>query len=296
MRGVAEERDASSDGDSSNDVQVVQVYRDDFVRIVSDKDVSQAQARSLADRIEKAWQFDSRNQHWEDQKRLDRPLTVAVLSREAFGDLTGDFTGSTAGVTTGPDLFAVPETVLGRQQAQDENTIAHELGHVQDLREAGKQIDQIPIYLQEGKEYLLGEEYPLAEGMKNPHLQYVADALARLKGTDASWLLSHFRTVQDEGRPGNVGFFGEVTGALFVEFLRVHLGAGDAVDKLADVVEAVGHGEEFPTAFRKRFGMELSDAEKAFVQFIGKTEGNPAERLAGTLFDPAAKPAPARVA
>lgn len=276
----------SEDEGGGDGIRVSEVYSDDQVQIVSDEKVSAAKAKSLANRIEKAWDFDESRQHWADPTPLQKPLTVAVLSNDAFGKLTGDTTGATAGVTTGPDLFAVPDRVLGRRNAQDENTIAHELGHIQDIRECGERIEDVPIYLQEGKEYLLGECYPLEEKMKNPHITYVGDALKRLTGKDADWLMKHFRHAADEQASGNVGFFGEVTGALFVEFLRVRLNHPDAVAQVAGVISDVGKGKSYDAAFRSHFGLSPKEAEKQFVDFIARTDGNPVARLEGTLFDP----------
>src|SRR5207253_3037682 len=102
-----------------------------------------------------AYQFDSSVQRWDDATKLDEQITVAVLSTRAFEQLTGDSGGRVAGVTTGPNVFAVPARAVQDHSADTENTIAHELGHIQDLREAGRNIQHVPIYLQEGKEYLL---------------------------------------------------------------------------------------------------------------------------------------------
>lgn len=259
------------------------VYSDKFVRIVSDERVSQTAAKSLAARVEAAYQRDIVVQRWEDTKSLARPLTVAVLSGPGFEALTGDESGSVGGVTISADTFVVPDRVLGRATAQDQDTIAHELGHVQDLREAGARIREVPIYLQEGKEYLLGDSYP----KNNPHLRYVAQALAGVKAELAEDVMFHFRTVEDEMRSGPMGFYGETIGALYVEWLRTRAnghGFPDAIQRVANVIENVGNGRSYEAAFQKEFGESPSISEQKFIRFIKDTEGKPKERLAGTLY------------
>ncbi|MBF5041365.1 hypothetical protein FGE12_03125 [Aggregicoccus sp. 17bor-14] len=262
------------------------VYEDGQVNVVSDEPLSSAQARALAQRIEAAYAYDAAEQRWRDGGPLHTPLTVAVLSAQAFARVTGDASGSTAGVTAGPNLFVVPDSVLGRRQPQAEDTIAHELSHVQDFREAGPRLASVPIYLQEGKAYLLGDRYPQKEGLGNPHVAYVAQQLGALTARDAAAVMTHFREPQDE-TPGAFGFIGEVTGSLYVEFLRTRLGGTgfpDALERVADTVAAVGRGVSYEQAFVQRFGLPPADAERAFVRYIGETEGRPDERLRGTVY------------
>jgi hypothetical protein len=268
------------------------VYQDEHVRVVSDEPLDPAAGKALSDRIEKAYSWDEGQQHWKQPGPLGSQLTVAVLSRPVFSALTGDPTGSVAGVTTGPNLFVVPDSVIGRKSAMDDETIAHELGHVQDFREGGKGLQQVPIYLQEGKEYCLGERYPLSEKMANPHIQYVANELGKITGKDAQRVMTQFRTPQDEAGSGNFGFIGETTGALFVEYLRTRLGGKgvpDALPRVANVIAQVGSGSSYAAAFKGQFGVSPTQAESDFVRYIHQTEGNPTARLAGTLF--AQKPA-----
>lgn len=271
---------------------VREIYSDKQVKIVSDESLTVADARALAERCEAAYRFDAKAQGWSDTRPLETPLTVAVLSRGAFASVTGDSTGSVGGVTVSPNVFVVPDTVLGRRSALDENVIAHELGHVQDLREAGKAISKVPIYLQEGKEYVLGETYPLSEKMKNPHLVYVAQALGNITGADARDVMQHFRTVEDEAKSGPRGFIGETTGALYVEFLRTRLssvgpgqGKPDAMHRVANVISSVGKGASYDAAFKAQFGVSSRESETQFVAYVAATEGNPRARLSGTVFN-----------
>ena len=256
-------------------------FRDAQVRVVSDRPVSRAEAKALAARIERAWNSDTEVQRWDDQRPLQKQLTVAVLSARAFAHFTGDDTGSIAGVTTGKDLFVVPDRVLRGTSADDEDTIAHELSHVQDFREAGDAMDSVPTYLEEGKASVLGDAF----GRDAKHLADTARTMASLSADDVAYLLRNFRHASAERRPPPFVYAGEVTGALFVEYLATHV-RRDAVVRLSDAVEAAGRGTRFTTAFQQAFGLSLTEAEQRFVAFVRDTEGEPNRRLAGTLYGP----------
>jgi hypothetical protein len=262
----------------------VPVYSDEHVRVLSDERLDPTAGAALARRIEAAYRYDERVQQWKDDRRLDAPLTVAVLSAEAFARFTGDRSGSIGGVTTGPDLFVVPDRVLNGKTAMDEQVIAHELSHIQDFRQGGAAVTKVPIYLQEGKAYLLGETYPRSEHLANPHIQYVGKALGQISGEDAANVMKHFRTGEDEARSGAFGFIGETAGALFIEFMRVQMGEKHALQKVAEVVSDVGHGSTYEAAFQRQFETTPRKVEAAFVDFVTQTEGDPRERLKGTLF------------
>lgn len=256
-------------------------FQDAQVRVVSDRPLARTDARALAARIERAWESDSQQQRWDDERPLRQPLTVAVLSASGFARFTGDDTGSIAGVTTGKDLFVVPDRVLRGTSPDDENTIAHELSHVQDFREAGDAMDSVPTYLEEGKASVLGDAW----GRDPKHLANTARTMTSLSADDVAYLLRNFRHASAENRPPPFVYAGEVTGAMFVEYLATHL-RQDAVVRISDAVEAAGHGTRFTSAFQQAFGISLTEAEQRFVAFVRDTEGQPARRLAGTLYAP----------
>lgn len=256
-------------------------FEDAQVRVESDQPVSRAQAKALAARIERAYASDSSLQRWEDHGPLRQQLTVAVLSPQHFADFTGDTTGAIAGVTTGPNTIVVPERVLRGTTLDDEDTLAHELAHVQDFREAGDGIASVPTYLEEGKAYVLGDAY----AREPRHLADVARTMAALSADDVAYLLKNFRQASAERRPPQFVYAGEVMGALFVEYLATHV-KRDAVVRLCDAVEATGHGQRFTDAFKKSFGLSLPAVEQRFVDFVRETEGEPGRRLAGTLYAP----------
>lgn len=297
-RAAASQRERNSveswDGESTSlltraGVEVHEVYSDGRVHIVSDTELSQADARALARKVEAFYDWDAQQQHWKDPAPLSAPLTVAALSRSVFSALVGDPTGSVGGFTTGPGLFVMPSDSARRGGPDDDVVVAHELGHVQDFREGGARIKDVPIYLQEGKAYLLGDQAALAKGGHPRNVDDVSRALARVTADDAKKVMTGFRTSRDEATWGRYGFYGETIGALYVEYLRLHFKGGkpDAFSRVADVIAGVGHGEDYAQAFSERFGASPAEAEAGFVKWMRDTDGKPDLRLEDTLYDPA---------
>ncbi len=265
-----------------------ELYADDRVRVVTDADLTSKVGRDLARKVERFYDWDAKQQAWSDPRPLEAPLTVAALSQSTFAALTGDASGSIGGFTTGPTLFVVPEDAARRNGPEDDVVVAHELGHVQDFREAGAGLRQVPIYLQEGKEYLLGDAAAM-QGKRFPKNVYdVASALGDITAEDAALVMSDFRESKDEMVWGQYGFYGETIGALYLEFLRLHFKGGkrDALKRVAEVTTRVGRGKPFEVAFGEQFGATPKQSEDAFVKWVKQTEGLPFERLAGTLYDP----------
>jgi hypothetical protein len=254
-------------------------FHDAQVRVVSDRPLPREQAKALATRVERAWQADLEKHQWNDERPLHKQLTVAVLSRDAFERFTGDETGSIAGVTTGPDVFVMPERVLRGVSVDDQDTIAHELAHVQDFRMAGDAMAQVPTWLEEGKASVIGDAF----GRSSRHLHDAARTMAGFSADDVAYLLQNFRGPDAENQPPNFVYAGEVMGALFVEYLGAHV-KRDAVLRISDAIEAAGNGVEFGAAFRAALGLSLGEAQRRFVEFIRETEGDPNRRLAGTLY------------
>ena len=274
------------------------VWQDQFVKVVSDENLSKAKAQAVAKKIEDAARFDSAQHQWPDSKPLGKQVTVEVLSKKGFDALFGGDAGGTAGVTLGPDLMAVPDTVATKSTPDDDDTLAHEMVHVQDERIGGDRVDLVPTYLQEGKAYVLGDSYPIAlhEDANDPALRGVAQQVGNVTAAKAQDVIDHYRDPEAEEDPSRDGFVDETTGALYVEYLRTRLngtGVSDTIPRLAKVIGEVGKGATYEDAFQKQFGVSMKDSEKGFVKFVKDTEGKPAERLKGMLWE---KYLPARAA
>src|SRR5262249_23035050 len=124
--------------------------------------LSKAKAQAVAKKIEDAGKFDAAQQQWPNSSPLGKQIVVEVLSKKGFDAVLGGDSTGVAGVTLSPDLMAVPDTVATKSTPDDDDTIAHEVSHVQDERQGGNRIDLVPTYLQEGKAYVLGDSYPIA--------------------------------------------------------------------------------------------------------------------------------------
>jgi len=266
------------------------VFQDQFVRITSDENLSKAKAQAVAKKIEDAAKFDAAQQKWPDTNPLGKQVTVQVLSKKGFDAIFGGDAGGTAGVTLGPDLMAVPDTVATKSTPDDDDTLAHEVVHVQDERIGGDRVDLVPTYLQEGKAYVLGDSYPISlhEDANDPALRSVAKQVGGVNAKQAQDVIDHYRAPEAEDDPSRDGFVDETTGALYVEYLRTRLngtGVSDTIPRLAKVISEVGKGATYEDAFQKQFGVSMKDSEQGFVKYVKDTEGKPAERLKGTLWE-----------
>jgi hypothetical protein len=268
------------------------IYKDSFVTIKSDDPkMTQAQGKALAATIEDAYKFDTKTEAWQNQAPLNKgSLVVEALTKAGYDKVLGGDSTGVAGVTMGPNLMAVPENLASSTNPDDHDTIAHELNHVQDFREAGKNIDKIPVYEQEGKAYLMGDSYPIAlgEDKKDPVLGDIGNFLTKLTSAQARDVMDNYRDGSAEGDSSRNGFRDETTGALYVEFLKLHYngGSSDAIQKLAQVTSEVGSGKTYDAAFKDQFGTSSKASEDAFVKWVGDTEKDPSARMKGTLWEP----------
>jgi hypothetical protein len=268
------------------------IYQDDFCQIVTDDPkMSKTQGQSLAKKIEDAYDYDTKTEAWKNTGALKQDvLQVDALTKSGYDKLLGGDSTGVAGVTMGPNLMAVPENLAQSTNPDDDDTIAHELNHVQDFREAGDGIDKIPVYEQEGKAYTMGDSYPIHLGTdyKDPVLGDVGYFLTSVTGSQAREIMDNYRDGSAESDPSRNGYRDETTGALYVQFLKTQFqgGSPDAVQKLAQVTSDVGTGMSYDAAFQKSFGASSKSSEDAFVKFVTDTENDPAARMKGTLWEP----------
>jgi hypothetical protein len=267
------------------------VFSDGKVTVATNNAINQAVGKQVGDSYEAADDYMRSVMKFQDPAPLAKPVNVVVLTQDEFAKLLGvtDASGI-AGVTINPNTFVMPQEAALRLNADDKDTQAHQDTHVANFRVSGKNIDKIPIYVQEGVAYLIGDGYSLP--MKNPVIPKIATFLGQIKQADAQWVVDHFRKGSDEANAGNKGFLGEVGGALFVEFLRAKIdrpdvpqkGFPNAMQQFAKIYAAIGKGQDYDQAFQQQFKMAPAQAEAGFVKFIGDTEGKPQDRLGGTLY------------
>ncbi len=259
-------------------VKLTQIYADDQFTVLSDVTVSVAQATALAEAMKRAYQFDIKQNHWADTSALTKPIKVELLSDASFFKLTKAHASDTAGWTLDADTFLMPAADLNALTPDNLDTVAHELNHVQDYRIAGAKRKNIPVYMQEGKAYVLGDMYGNAAYLKD-----VASQVAALTWGQAQASLKDFITDKDENKPTCAQ--GELVGAAFVEYLRLNVDK-DAIAKIATIVSDVGAGKSYASSFAAAFGEPLATAQKSFVDFMKANKPDSKARLAGTIWEP----------
>lgn len=90
-------------------------------------------------------------------------------------------------------------------------------------------------------------------------------------------VINHFAQRARPARERGMVLLGELVGALFVEFWARDRGP-DAVHKVLEAVEDVD------AVIKKELGVGAGQAIERFIDFIEETEGQPAKRLAGTVY------------
>ncbi|MFZ5438530.1 MAG: hypothetical protein ACOZQL_00910 [Myxococcota bacterium] len=263
---------------ATDDCAVKEVLRTPQLTVAAQRPLTPTEARTLTGRVARAMKFGDELQRWDDGAALRARLTAVVLSDRCLARETGAPAEQVPGVTTGPNEILLRRASLARRSSVDAEVLAHELAHVQDLRMAGRREGQLPLYLQEGKAYVIGVRYAATP----QRLRQLGDDLAQLTPEQARWVVQEFRSEHPQGNP-NLSYLGEVAGALFVEYLSAHV-KRDALVRLGDAIEATGDGARFTDEFERRFGLSLAAAEARFVAFIAETADDPRRRLAGTIF------------
>lgn len=266
------------EGATRDECEVREVLRTPQLSVKAHRPLTAQEARTLTTRVAKAMKFGDDVQRWDDDAALRARLTAVLLSDRCMTRETGAPAASVPGFTTGPDEIYLRRATLARAGKVDAEVLAHELVHVQDWRMIGLKEGQLPLYLQEGKAYVVGLRYAATP----ERLRQVAADLSELTPEQAQWVVQRFRHQHPEGEP-NLSYLGEVGGALFVEYLRAHVHR-DALERVANAIEATGDGGKFTDAFERELGVSLKEAEARFVAFIADTADEPERRLRGTIF------------
>jgi len=134
---------------------------------------------------------------------------------------------------------------------------------------------------QVGPAFLDAGTRALARDRKNAEGDGLRDASRLLGGLTASVVITVIQQFQSPPVPvrdATVQRFGELCGALFVEFL-----GGTGAD-VAHRTRAAKHDDGFTEHFEASFGMSPLEATARFVDFIARTEGFPRDRLRGSIY------------
>jgi hypothetical protein len=241
--------------------------REGFVRVKADRAIGRERCLAAAERVVKAYAFVESAASWSRRDRLRaRPLQFRLLD----GSMRG------LGYAEGRDLMVMRDEYMDRPLS--EGTLAHELTHIQDARQlAGR---RLPSFIAEGRALAIGHAYRIALGQeKGDYDRRMAASAASFTAGDAGRLLRDY---------AGAGWDNQAIGTALVEYMRTRWnGAGlpDANARLSRMVERMGEGDGFDSAFKKEFGVPFGELRQAYMRFLDATRGDPRARLDGTIWE-----------
>lgn len=239
---------------------------DGFLHILSDRDLDPARCKSHAARVMKAFVFVTERAGWKNRDLLTaRPLRFSVLGDSALGIL---------GYAQGPDLMVMKDAYM--DDPLSEGTLAHELTHIQDLRQLRGR--RLPSFMLEGRALTIGQAYRLHVGQKpGDYDRQMARSAATFTADQAMELLENYR---------GHGWNNQAIGTVVVEYMRVKWNGGiaDINPRLSRMIERIAAGREFELAFEDEFKASADAFAEAFSGFLRATQGNPQQRLQGTMW------------
>jgi hypothetical protein len=153
-------------------------------------------------------------------------------------------------------------------------SLGRELGHVELNRAAPA--GKVPGYVREGIAASLGTLFVQRQNVADKGVVTTAARhLQPLTGADA-------RRMFDGGASPAAS---ERLGSLFVEYLKTRVvGPHNFYPRVGAMLQRVGQGTDFDASFQKAMGVSLPEAQRSFIAFMGATQGNPAARLKGTVY------------
>ena len=239
---------------------------DGFLQVLSDRELDPARCKAHVARVIKAFAFVTEKAAWTDRKLLTaQPLKFAVLGNPALTVL---------GYAQGPSLMVMKDAYM--DDPLSEGTLAHELAHIQDLRQLrGK---RLPSFMLEGRALTIGQAYRLHVGQKSgDYDRQMARSAATFTDEQAMELLENYR---------GHGWNNQAIGTLVVEYMRVKWNGGIANvnPRLSRMIEGIATGREFELAFQDEFKASADAFAEAFTGFLRSTQNNPQLRLQGTMW------------
>ena len=237
----------------------------EFLQVYSDGTVDPARCKAIAERALKAYAFITKHAEWKDPAILRaNPLQFRLLA----GNL------KVLGYAKGPNLMVMRDSYM--DEPLSEGTLAHELVHIQDLRQL--QGKRFPSFMLEGRALTLGNAYRMSLGQPpNSYDQQMAGSAVRFTASQAEELLNEYR---------GQGWNNQAIGTVLVEFMRTKWNGGvpNIQPRLSRVVEGMAKGDEFEAAFQKEFAASAQSVGEAFAAHLNATQGNAPARLQGTIW------------
>ena len=239
---------------------------DKFLQIYSDHEVEQARCKAIAGRVLKAYAFISQQAAWKNPDILRaNPLQFRLLG----GNL------KVLGYAQGPNLMVMKDDYLDKPLS--EGTLAHELTHIQDLRQLKGQ--RLPSFMLEGRALTIGKAYRTFLGQApNSYDQQMAGSAMRFSAAQAEQLLNEYR---------GKGWNNQAIGTVLVEYMRTKWNGSGVPDinvRLSRMIEIMAAGAEFEAAFEKEFGASAAAVGEAFMKHLDATQSDPRARLQGTIW------------
>ncbi len=247
----------------------------EFLQVSSDHSVPEARCKAIAERALKAYAFITKQSEWKDPGIVRaNPLQFRLLG----GNL------KVLGYAKGPNLMVMRDSYM--DESLSEGTLAHELAHIQDLRQL--QGKRFPSFMLEGRALTMGNAYRMSIGQKpNTYDQQMAGSAVRFTAGQAEELLNEFR---------GQGWNNQAIGTVLVEYMRTKWNGGiPAIQpRLSRLIEGMAKGEEFEAAFQKEFAASAHSLGDAFAAHLNATKGNAAARLQGTIWQSVSAPTTAQ--
>ena len=259
------------------------ITSDDKIRLRSDVNLPASQ--EICSRLHQIFDFDLNIQGLKNDPRVNRPLEVGLASEQKIASLINTRMGGRA---LGARAFVShAQGFTGSTAAYDWYVAGHEIEHVIMARLGATQ-PALPTYLVEGIACSVGAHCCRELGIGSKALQQQAKKLSQVSAQDVEDVFQNFRVSSDIAEFRNTGklFIGEHIGGLFVEFMACRM--SDSPSKFflnwAAFSKRLGGGTPFETAFQQEFGFSIEKAQSEFIQFIRRTENNPAARFQNTVY------------
>jgi hypothetical protein len=247
---------------------------DGFLEVLSDHPVDPARCKAVAARALKAYGFVTERAAWKDRSILTaKPLEFALVGNDAIKVL---------GYAKGPNLMVMKDSYM--DDPLSEGTLSHELTHIQDLRQL--QGKRLPSFMLEGRALTIGQAYRMNVGQKpGDYDRQMARSAANFTADKAMELLDNYSAH---------GWDNQAIGTVVVEYMRVKWkgGIADINPRLSRVIERMAAGREFEQAFQDEFGESAEAFAESFAAFLRATQGNPQQRLQGTMWQSVGLSAP----
>ena len=247
---------------------------DGFLHVYSDHPVDAGRCKAIAARALKAYAFVTARAAWKDRGILTgKPLEFALV---------GDDAHKVLGYAKGPNLMVMKDSYM--DDPLSEGTLAHELTHIQDLRQL--QGRRLPSFMLEGRALTIGQAYRLDVGQApGDYDRKMARSAVAFTADQAMKLLDNY---------GAHGWDNQAIGTVVVEYMRTQWKGGirDINPRLSRMVERIGAGSEFEQAFQDEFAASAEAFAADFAGYLRATQGDAKHRLQGTMWQSVALEGP----